>query len=111
MGLAGEVQGRLGLLPGFQQWIIRPFRRDGRIRIALVEVLDGVKRDSSRFAKNPIKRPRDLRAYCIRHKPLSSTFKNASHLALELDGAHSIVRYKAQTIAPGLTFVYLTTVP
>src|SRR5438309_490512 len=64
------------------QRLVRPLRRNRRIGIALVEELDGVKRDSSGLADNPIKRSRDLRAYLIRHKPLSSTFKNACHLTL-----------------------------
>src|SRR4029077_5742427 len=79
--------------------------------IALVEILNGVKGDSRRLANHPIKRPCDLRAYLIRHKPLSSTFKNANYLALWLDGAHSIVGYRAPTTAPGLTFACTKTVP
>ncbi len=109
--LPREAQRRLGLLPRFQQRLVRPLRRDRRIGIALIEVLDGVKGDSSSLANYPIKRPRDLRAYLIRHKPLSSTFRNADHLALELDGAHSVVGYKAQTTAPGLTLACPSTVP
>ena len=80
--LPREAQRGLGLLPGFQQWLVRPPRRDRRIGIALVEELDGTKRDSGGLADHPIKRSRDLRAYLIRHKPLSSTFKNACHLVL-----------------------------
>src|ERR1700687_4539436 len=82
IGLPRKAQRRLGLFPGFQQRLVRPLRSDRRIGIPLVEVLDGVKGNSSRLANNPIKRPRDLRAYCIRHKPLSSTFKNAFHFTL-----------------------------
>ncbi len=82
IGLPRKAQRRLGLFPGFQQRLVRPLRSDRRIGILLVEVLDGVKSDSSRLANNPIKRPCDLRAYCIRHKPLSSTFKNAFHFTL-----------------------------
>src|SRR5260370_4622744 len=80
IGLPREPQRRLGLLPRFQQRFIRPLRSNRRIGIALVEELDGVKGDSSSLANYPIKRPRDLRAYCIPHKPLSSTFKNANTL-------------------------------
>src|SRR5207245_7447527 len=35
--LPREAQRGLGLLPGFQQWLVRPLRRDRRIGIALVK--------------------------------------------------------------------------
>src|SRR5256885_11475406 len=79
------------------------------IGITLVEVLDGIKGDSSRFANNPIERPRELRAYRIRHKPLSSTFKNAKMRAawpLSLMEPNQSSE-PTPTTAPGLTFVCL----
>ena len=77
IGLAREAKRRLGLFPGLQQRLIRPLRRNGRIGIALVEVLNGVKRVLPQPCKPP--NQRSLRSACllIRHKPLPSTFKNA----------------------------------
>ena len=75
VGLPGKAEGRLGLFPGLEQRLIGPLRRNGRVRIALVEVLNCVEGDRRAFAENPIEGPQNLRAYLIRHKPLPSTFE------------------------------------
>src|SRR5262249_308202 len=72
IGLARKAQRRLGLFPGLEQRLIRPLRAHGRIGIVLLEILDGVERDVCGLAHEPVKRPCDLRANGVRHKPLSS---------------------------------------
>ena len=57
VGLAREAERRLGLLPRFQQRLVRPLRSDRRIGIALVEVLNGVEGDRRALANDPIDRP------------------------------------------------------
>src|SRR6185437_7209562 len=52
---ARPAERRLALFPGFEQWLIRPFWREGWVRIALVEILNAVKSDCRRFANRPVK--------------------------------------------------------
>src|SRR6202521_4367895 len=101
IGLPREAQRRLGLFPRLQQWLVRPLRRDGRIRIALVEILDRVESDSSSFTNRPVDRPENLRAYSIPHKPLPSTFENAKYLALDYPEPIQIVGAEPQRLPPG----------
>src|SRR5262249_2958044 len=74
IGLPREAKRWLGLFPGLQQWLVRPLRCDGRIRIALVKKLDRVEGDRGCFANDVIQTARDLRAYRVRHKLLALTF-------------------------------------
>src|ERR1700735_181726 len=59
IGSTRPAKRRLALLPGLQQRLIGPFRRKGRIRIALIEELNGVKGDRCCLAEHPIERLRD----------------------------------------------------
>ena len=63
IGLAREAERGLGLFPGFEQRLVRPLRRDRRIGIALVEILNRVEGNRCGFANDPIERPCYLRAY------------------------------------------------
>ncbi len=53
IGLPRPAERRLGLFPGLQQRLIRPFRRERWIRIVLVEMLDRVKGDRGGFCTGP----------------------------------------------------------
>ena len=57
----------LGLLPGLQQRLIGPFRREGWIGIVLVEELNRVERHACRLAERPVKGFPELVAGCVRH--------------------------------------------
>src|SRR5262249_6007816 len=72
--LARPAQGGLGLFPGLQERLIRPLRRYGRIWIAFVEVLNRIERHAGCFAYRPVNRSQNLRAYGVRHKPLTLSF-------------------------------------
>src|SRR5262249_22829356 len=75
IGLTRPAQRGLGLFPRLQQRLIGPLRRDRRIRVALVEVLDGVERHAGGLANRPIDGAQNLSACGIRHKPKSLSFK------------------------------------
>ena len=96
IGLPWEPERGLGLLPGFEQRLIRPLRSYGRVRIALVEMLDRVEGDPGSFAQDPIHRSENLRCDSIRHKLPPSTFQ----LLLGIQPIQSFELLRA--IAPGL---------
>src|SRR5215475_11260674 len=54
IGLPRPTQDRLGLLPGLQKRFFRPFRRERRVGIEPVKVLDRVKRHTSPIAQRGI---------------------------------------------------------
>ena len=74
--LAREAERWLGLFPGFQQRLVGPLRRDRRIRIALIEILNGIKSDSCRLTDYPVDRPEELRRDRIRHTAAASLSKS-----------------------------------
>jgi len=76
IGLPREAKRGLGLFPGLQQRLVRPLWSDGRIRIALVEILNGVIGDRGGFANDPIETARDLCANRVGGKTLALTFKS-----------------------------------
>ena len=62
----------LGLLPGLQQRLIGPFRRERRIRIVLVEKLNRVEGHTAPFCTAPSQKFSKACVNCVRHN--SSTF-------------------------------------
>src|SRR5882757_9254502 len=70
--LAREAESGPGLFPRLQQWFIGPLRGDRRIRILLVEILNGIEGDTSCLAKHPVKGPENLRANRIGHTAVAS---------------------------------------
>ena len=44
IGLPREAERRLRFLPRFEEWLVRPFRRERRVRLKLVDGLDRVER-------------------------------------------------------------------
>ena len=67
VGLAREAERGLGLFPGLEQRLIGPLRRNRRIGIALIEILNTVERHTSRLCKRS--NQATLRSECL----LSST--------------------------------------
>src|SRR3984893_9341459 len=99
ISLPWEPERGLGLFPRFEQRLIRPLRSYGRIRIALVEMLDRVEGDPGSFAQDPIHRSENLRCDSIRHKLPPSTFEL-------LLGFSPFNRSNYEAIAPGLKKYY-----
>src|SRR5215472_694770 len=82
VGLPRPAEGRLGLFPRLQERFVRPLWSERRIRVVLVEELNRVEGGACCPADGPINRPQNLRAYSIRHKPLSLSFKSCPELDL-----------------------------
>src|SRR5579859_7531255 len=72
VGLARKAESWPGLFPGFQQRLIGPLRGDRRIRILLVEMLNGIEGDTRRLAKHPVQGPENLRANRVGHTAVAS---------------------------------------
>ncbi len=68
IGRARPAERGLRLLPRLQQRLIGPFRSEGRIRIVLIEELNGVIGDARRLAQRPVKRFPNFCACRTRHK-------------------------------------------
>ncbi len=67
----------LGLLPGLQQRLVRPLRRDRRIRIVFIEELNGIKGDGCGFTDRPIDGAQDLSSCIARHEEVPSLSTSA----------------------------------
>ena len=74
VGLAGETQLRLGLLPGLQERFLRPLGCERRPGIVLVKELDRVERRAGDLGHRRVH---------VFHQPLTS---NSRHRSLSLDG-------------------------